>query len=69
MIRSSIILTKNMDNGSIDGYQETTDISMMFPMFHHGMIVVGVPYSTPELVFSGSPYGPSRIVGPLSNRD
>jgi NAD(P)H dehydrogenase (quinone) len=54
---------------SVHGGQETTAISMMFPMFHHGMIVVGVPYSTPELVFSGSPYGPSRIVGPLSNKE
>ena len=54
---------------SVHGGQETTAISMMFPMFHHGMIIVGVPYSTPELVFSGSPYGPSRIVGPLSNKE
>ena len=42
---------------------------MMFPMLHHGMIIVGVPYSTPDLINSGSPYGPSRIVGPLSNKD
>ena len=54
---------------SVHGGQETTAISMMFPMFHHGMIIVGVPYSTPELVFSGSPYGPSRIVGALSNKE
>jgi NAD(P)H dehydrogenase (quinone) len=54
---------------SVHGGQETTAISMMFPMFHHGMIIVGIPYSTPELVFSGSPYGPSRIVGPLSNKE
>lgn len=54
---------------SVHGGQETTAISMMFPMFHHGMIIVGVPYSVPELTQSGSPYGPSRIVGPLANKE
>ena len=53
---------------SVHGGQETTAISMMFPMFHHGMIIVGVPYSVPELTQSGSPYGPSRIVEPMSNK-
>lgn len=53
---------------SVHGGQETTAISMMFPMLHHGMIIVGVPYSVPELTESGSPYGPSRIVGRLSNK-
>ncbi len=53
---------------SVHGGQETTAISMMFPMLHHGMIIVGVPYSVPELSESGSPYGPSRIVGRLANR-
>jgi NAD(P)H dehydrogenase (quinone) len=53
---------------SVHGGQETTAISMMFPMLHHGMIILGVPYSVPELTESGSPYGPSRIVGPLSNK-
>jgi NAD(P)H dehydrogenase (quinone) len=53
---------------SVHGGQETTAISMMFPMFHHGMIIVGVPYSVPELSESGSPYGPSRIAGKLANR-
>jgi NAD(P)H dehydrogenase (quinone) len=53
---------------SVHGGQETTAISMMFPMLHHGMIIVGVPYSVPELTESGSPYGPSRIVGMLANK-
>jgi NAD(P)H dehydrogenase (quinone) len=53
---------------SVHGGQETTAVSMMFPMLHHGMIIVGVPYSVPELSHSGSPYGPSSIVGPLSNK-
>jgi NAD(P)H dehydrogenase (quinone) len=53
---------------SVHGGQETTAVSMMFPMLHHGMIIVGVPYSVPELIGSGSPYGPSRIVGSLSTK-
>lgn len=53
---------------SVHGGQETTAISMIFPMLHHGMIIVGVPYSVPELTQSGSPYGPSRIVGSLANK-
>lgn len=54
---------------SVHGGQETTAVSMMFPMLHHGMIIVGVPYSVPELTESGSPYGPSRIVGRLANQE
>ena len=54
---------------SVHGGQETTAVSMMFPMLHHGMIIVGVPYSVPELTESGSPYGPSRIVGRLANKE
>lgn len=53
---------------SVHGGQETTAVSMMFPMLHHGMTIVGVPYSVPELTESGSPYGPSRIVGRLANK-
>jgi hypothetical protein len=40
---------------------------MMFPMFHHGIIIVGIPYSVPELTQSGGPYGPSRIVGSMAD--
>lgn len=53
---------------SVHGGQETTAVSMMFPMLHHGMIIVGVPYSVPELISSSSTYGPSRIVGSLSTK-
>jgi NAD(P)H dehydrogenase (quinone) len=53
---------------SVHGGQESTAISMMFPMLHHGMIIVGVPYSIPELTETGSPYSPSRIVGPKADR-
>ena len=44
---------------SVHGGQETTAVSMMFPMFHHSMILIGVPYSVEELTESGSPYGAS----------
>jgi NAD(P)H dehydrogenase (quinone) len=53
---------------SVHGGQESTAISMMFPMLHHGMIIVVVPYSIPELTETGSPYSPSRIVGPKADR-
>ncbi|HZC48314.1 MAG TPA: hypothetical protein VE244_04540 [Nitrososphaeraceae archaeon] len=52
---------------SVHGGQETTAVSMMFPMFHHGIIIVGIPYSVPELTQSGGPYGPSRIVGSMAD--
>jgi NAD(P)H dehydrogenase (quinone) len=48
------------------GGQETTILTAMCPLFHLGMIVVGVPYSVPELVTTtsgGSPYGPGHVAG------
>jgi NAD(P)H dehydrogenase (quinone) len=54
---------------SLHGGQETTLISMMFTMIHHGMLIVGVPYSVPELVTTpqgGTPYGPSHTAGATS---
>jgi len=57
--------------GSMHGGQETTLLSMMLPLFHHGMLVLGVPYSNPELMSTssgGTPYGPSHLAGPESDR-
>lgn len=51
---------------SLHGGQETTIVSAMLPLFHLGMIVVGVPYSVPELITTvsgGTPYGPSHVAG------
>jgi NAD(P)H dehydrogenase (quinone) len=51
---------------SMHGGQETTLISMMFTLIHHGAIIVGVPYSVKELVETrkgGTPYGPTAVVG------
>jgi len=54
---------------SLHGGQETTLISMMFTLIHHGAIIVGVPYSVRELVSTtsgGTPYGPTAVVGETS---
>jgi NAD(P)H dehydrogenase (quinone) len=51
---------------SLHGGQETTLLSMMVPLLHHGMVLVGVPYSVPELMATtegGTPYGPSHVAG------
>lgn len=51
---------------SMHGGQETTLISMMLTLLHHGMVVAGVPYSVKELVETtrgGTPYGPTAVVG------
>ena len=53
---------------SVHGGQETTALSMMLPMLHQGMIVVGPSYDTKELHESGSPYSPCTIVGPNSDQ-
>jgi NAD(P)H dehydrogenase (quinone) len=50
------------------GGQETTLLSMMLPLLHLGMIIVGVPYSTPGMLHTegrgGTPYGATTIAGP-----
>ena len=51
---------------SIHGGQETTLLSMMLPLMHHGMLITGLPSSTPELLQTregGTPYGPSHLAG------
>src|SRR5262245_792018 len=52
---------------SLHGGQETTLVSMMLPLLHHGMLIVGLPYSEPELFTTaggGTPYGASHHAGP-----
>ena len=51
---------------SLHGGQETTLVSMMLPLLHHGMLIVGLPYSEPELMTTtggGTPYGASHHAG------
>ena len=50
--------------GSMHGGQETTLLSMMLPLFHHGMILLGLPSSEDalrETQTGGTPYGPSHV--------
>jgi NAD(P)H dehydrogenase (quinone) len=52
------------------GGQESTLLSMMVPLLHHGMLISGVPYSVRALnttTGGGSPYGPSHVTGPDGN--
>src|SRR5690606_5503100 len=45
---------------SLHGGQETTLLSMMLPLLHHGMLITGIPYSEPALLDTrggGTPYG------------
>ncbi|MCK5479767.1 MAG: NAD(P)H:quinone oxidoreductase [Gammaproteobacteria bacterium] len=56
---------------SLHGGQETTLISMMLPLMHHGMLILGLPYSENELLTTesgGTPYGPSHMAGSDSKR-
>ncbi len=54
--------------GSTHGGQETTLLTMMVPLIHLGMVIVGVPYSTEGMLHTeargGTPYGASTIAGP-----
>jgi NAD(P)H dehydrogenase (quinone) len=48
------------------GGQETTLLSMMLPLLHHGMLIVGLPYSEADLLTTqsgGTPYGASHLAG------
>lgn len=56
---------------SMHGGQESTLLSMMLPLMHHGMLILGIPYSQPELANTssgGTPYGASHVAGPMSDR-
>lgn len=51
---------------SLHGGQETTLLSMMLPLFHHGMLVLGLPYTEVDLIKTrsgGTPYGPTHVAG------
>ena len=51
---------------SLHGGQESTLLSMMLPLLHHGMLFVGVPYSEQALLSTrsgGTPYGASHVAG------
>ncbi|AHE67995.1 NAD(P)H:quinone oxidoreductase [Legionella oakridgensis] len=53
-------------SASMHGGQETTLLSMMLPLLHHGMLLVGLPYTEPVLSATktgGTPYGATHVSG------
>jgi NAD(P)H dehydrogenase (quinone) len=61
-----------VSTASLHGGQETTILTLMAPLLHLGFIVVGVPYSVPQLLTTqsgGSPYGPGHIAGADGQRE
>lgn len=58
-------------SGTHHGGQETTLLTMMLPLLHHGMIIMGIPYSEPalnETTTGGTPYGASHVAGLNNDR-
>lgn len=56
---------------SMHGGQETTLLSMILPLLHHGMLILGIPYTEPELTTTlegGTPYGASHLAGARSDK-
>lgn len=56
---------------SLHGGQESTLLSMMLPLMHHGMVLCGLPYSEAALMKTttgGTPYGPSHLAGQSSDQ-
>ena len=57
-------------SSSLHGGQESTLLSMMVPLFHHGMLVMGIPYTEPALLQTttgGTPYGATHVASPQAN--
>jgi NAD(P)H dehydrogenase (quinone) len=58
-------------SGSMHGGNETTLLTMMLPLMHHGMVLLGLPYSEPALgntTSGGTPYGASHIGGAMDDK-
>ena len=58
--------------GSLHGGQESTVLSMTLPLLHHGALIVGLPYTNPELMRTrsgGTPYGASHVSGEAGDRE
>jgi len=56
---------------TMHGGNEATLVTMMLPLLHHGMLVVGIPYSEPDLNSTrsgGSPYGATHVSGTANDR-
>ena len=58
-------------SASMHGGQESTLLSMMLPLLHQGMVLLGIPYSEPALndtLSGGTPYGVTHVSGVANNR-
>ncbi|MEW9897014.1 NAD(P)H:quinone oxidoreductase [Chitinivorax sp. PXF-14] len=58
-------------SGAMHGGNEATLISMMLPLLHHGMVLVGLPFTEPALNLTqtgGTPYGASHVAGMMSDQ-
>lgn len=58
-------------SGSMHGGNETTLLTMMLPLMHHGMLMLGLPYSEPALgttTTGGTPYGASHVGGAMDDK-
>ena len=58
-------------SGSMHGGNETTLLTMMLPLMHHGMLMLGLPYSEPALgttTSGGTPYGASHVGGAMDDK-
>lgn len=56
---------------TMHGGQETTLVTMMLPLLHHGMVIVGLPYTEPDLNATrsgGTPYGATHVSGTANDR-
>ncbi|HZZ91325.1 MAG TPA: NAD(P)H:quinone oxidoreductase [Usitatibacter sp.] len=56
---------------SMHGGQEATLVTMMLPLLHHGMVIVGLPYTEPDLNSTrsgGTPYGATHVSGTANDR-
>ena len=58
-------------SGSMHGGNESTLLTMMLPLMHHGMVMLGIPYSEQSLSTTqsgGTPYGASHIGGAMDDK-
>ena len=61
-----LLVVWNLAFADLHGGQETTLLSMLLPLLHHGMLISGLPYSEGALLSTrggGTPYGPSHHAG------
>jgi len=57
---------------TLHGGQESTLLSMLMPLLHHGALIVGIPFTEPEInttTTGGTPYGASHVAGASGDRD